>query len=71
MAPAGEAVAGQPQEQSAAEQVRVIGVDAHEAMFVDDLSRNVDAAEALGMTGVVADSDRTVVDAVDELLEAN
>jgi epoxide hydrolase-like predicted phosphatase len=48
-----------------------VGVDAHEAMFVDDLSRNVDAAEALGMTGVVADSEQSVVDAVNGLLEAH
>lgn len=47
--------------------IEQLGVEADECLFVDDLARNVDAATAVGMQGVVADSPATVVEMLAKL----
>lgn len=41
-----------------------VGVAAEDCLFIDDVARNVDAAIACGMQGVIADSPQSVVDAI-------
>ena len=50
--------------------LRAVGVDAHRAAFLDDNGRNVDAAAAMGMQGVVVDRPAVVVEIVDQVLSA-
>lgn len=51
--------------------LKQLGVDAHEAMFFDDAPRNVDAAVAMGMTGLIVERPSIVVDAINDLLTQN
>lgn len=50
--------------------LRELNVDAHRSMFLDDVSRNVDAACALGMEGVVVDRPETAIEAVRQVIAA-
>ncbi len=48
--------------------LNALGIEAREAFFFDDVPRNVDAAEALGITGHVVTNPASVPVVVDELL---
>lgn len=48
--------------------LHALSVDPHRALFLDDIARNVDAAVALGMHGVIVDSPETTFAVVDAVL---
>ena len=49
--------------------LRQLGVDEHEAMYFDDLARNVDAGAAIGMRAIAVSSVSDVTDAVTLLIQ--
>jgi FMN phosphatase YigB (HAD superfamily) len=48
-----------------------LGVAAHEAIFVDDMQRNVDAAKALGMHGIVFTDSVAVREQIGQILSSD
>lgn len=46
-----------------------LGVEPHEAIFVDDKQRNVDAAQALGMRAIVISNPLAVCRQIEQLLD--